>query len=383
MKNILSLIGAGLVGGLIVVGATNIISKNVNVSPRNNNTRFTSETTTIAGGADLTTAAGTASPSVVYIQASESQASARRRAAEDPWSGFFGFNYGPQRGTGSGVIVSEDGYIVTNNHVIDFADDVKVNLPDGRKFSAKVVGTDPSVDLAVLKIDAKNLPYIQKGNSDELKIGEWVLAIGYPYDIGTTVTAGIVSATHKKIGVNENRNAIEDFIQTDAVVNPGNSGGALVNTRGALVGINTAIQSRTGSYEGYSFAIPVNMMTRVADDIIKNGKGARNTPQSNISSNTSRPRLGITMVADQYFKQIAEQKDLEVNSGVIVDEVEDGSSAQYAGILPNDVIMQINGKNIRSTQDIRGFVSSSKLGDILRMTVFRNGKTKEVQVTLK
>jgi serine protease Do len=390
MKNLLSLIGAGLIGGLIVVGAMKLTGRNVNVSPSTNPVRFASDVNT-AGAVDLSTAAALASPTVVYIEAAESRESAQRRAQEEydnnPFAqlfGGFGFRQPQKKGTGSGVIVSKDGYIVTNNHVVDFADNVNVSLSDKRKFVAKVVGTDPRYDLAVLKIDASDLPAVQKGNSETLKIGEWVLAIGFPYDIGTTVTAGIVSATHKKIGVNETRNSMEDFIQTDAVVNPGNSGGALVDGSGRLIGINTAIQTRTGSYEGYSFAIPVNIMSKVVDDIIKNGgKRPVAPPVVQKNSNNNKARLGISMIADIYFQEIAEQRNLNVDSGVIIDDVQDGSSAQYAGLLPNDVIIKIGNQPISSIDEVRNTVAQAKAGDNLRMTIFRNGKTKDINVTLR
>jgi serine protease Do len=390
MKNLLSLIGAGLIGGLIVVGAMKLTGKNVNVSPTTNPVRFASDVNT-QGAIDLSTAAALASPTVVYIEAAESKESAQKRAQEeydnDPFArlfGGFGFRQPQKKGTGSGVIVSKDGYIVTNNHVVDFADNVNISLSDKRKFVAKVVGTDPRYDLAVLKIDASDLPAVQKGNSENLKIGEWVLAIGFPYDIGTTVTAGIVSATHKKIGVNETRNSMEDFIQTDAVVNPGNSGGALVDASGRLVGINTAIQTRTGSYEGYSFAIPVNIMSKVVDDIIKNGgKRPVAPPVVQKNNNNNKARLGISMIADIYFQEIAEQRNLNVDNGVIIDDVQDGSSAQYAGLLPNDVILKIDNQPINSIDEVRNTVAQAKAGDNLRMTIFRNGKTKDINVTLR
>jgi S1-C subfamily serine protease len=383
MKNIFSLIGAGLIGGLIVVGAMKLTNQNINVSPRQNLVRLASDNTPMGGVVDLSQAAQIATPSVVFIEAAESRANANRRESQDPFSYFFGFRQGPKKGTGSGVIISQDGYIVTNNHVIDFADEVKVTLPapDNRSFMAKVIGTDERYDLAVLKINQTGLPAIQIGSSDKLKIGEWVLAIGNPYDIGTTVTAGIISAKDKKI---REDNPMEDFLQTDAVVNPGNSGGALVDAAGRLVGINTAIQTRTGSYEGYSFAIPVSIMNKIVDEIIKYGK---NRPQAQtrqpLSPNGQRPRLGIEMVPDQYFAEEAKAKDLNVSTGVIVANVVDGGAAQYAGILPNDVIVKINGNAIRSTEELKAVVSNSKSGDVLKVTVFRDGRTKEISVALR
>jgi serine protease Do len=389
MKNILSLVGAGLIGGLIVVGAMKLTNRNVNVAP-NSYGHLVSDRVAMPGSIDLSTAAAAASPTVVYIEAAESKENAQRRAQEeysnDPFAQFFGggfsFRQPQKKGTGSGVIISSDGYIVTNNHVVDFADNVNVTLSDNRKFTASVVGTDPTADLAVLKINTTGLPAIQKGNSQGLKIGEWVLAIGFPYDIGTTVTAGIVSATHKSL--KETKKAMEDFIQTDAVVNPGNSGGALVDANGKLIGINTAIQTRTGSYEGYSFAIPIDKVNTVVEDIIKNGGKKKILPNQQLQAqNGKRPRLGISMVADQYFNEVAKDKELDVNQGVIVDQVEDGSAAQYAGILPNDVIVKINSNAVRSTLDVRQLVSEAKTGETLKVIVFRNGKTKEINITLK
>jgi S1-C subfamily serine protease len=369
MKNIFSLIGAGLIGGLIVVGAMKLTNQNINVSPRQNLVRLASDNTPMGGVVDLSQAAQIATPSVVFIEAAESRANANRRESQDPFSYFFGFRQGPKKGTGSGVIISQDGYIVT------------LPAPDNRSFMAKVIGTDERYDLAVLKINQTGLPAIQIGSSDKLKIGEWVLAIGNPYDIGTTVTAGIISAKDKKI---REDNPMEDFLQTDAVVNPGNSGGALVDAAGRLVGINTAIQTRTGSYEGYSFAIPVSIMNKIVDEIIKYGK---NRPQAQtrqpLSPNGQRPRLGIEMVPDQYFAEEAKAKDLNVSTGVIVANVVDGGAAQYAGILPNDVIVKINGNAIRSTEELKAVVSNSKSGDVLKVTVFRDGRTKEISVALR
>jgi serine protease Do len=383
MKNIVSLVIAGLIGGLVVVGTTKLISNRTNVSPRNSNTRFVNDFNTPVGTVDLSAAAAAASPAVVFIEASESKESAlkRQNSQDDPFSFFFGFQMPPKKGTGSGVIISQDGYIVTNNHVVDFADEVRVTLSDSRKFTAKVVGTDPQSDLAVLKIDKTGLPAVQKGSSENLKIGEWVLAIGFPYDIGTTVTAGIISATHKKIGVSETRNAFEDFLQTDAVVNPGNSGGALVDAYGKLIGINTAIQTRTGSYEGYSFAIPVDMMSKVVDDIIKNGRVT--VPKNQAIAGAQKPRMGIEMVPDQYFAETAREKNIDIEEGVMVDNVLDGGAAQRAGLLPYDVIVKINGKNMNSTNDIRSFIANAKANDVLKVVVFRNGQTKEIAVSLR
>jgi S1-C subfamily serine protease len=398
MKNIVQYILAGAVGGAITLGGVRLMTHNN--PPTAQNTSSLAKFTSLGSmpALDLSGAAASASPTVVYIEAAESKAAAQKRMEQsyenDPWAQFFGFRFQqPQKkGTGSGVIISEDGYIVTNNHVIDFADEVKVTLTDERSFMAKVVGTDPRTDLAVLKIAGSGFPFVKKGDSDGLKVGEWVLAIGNPYQLRTTVTAGIVSAKGKKLGVNEERGAVEDFIQTDAVVNPGNSGGALVDGSGKLVGINTAIQTHTGSYEGYSFAIPVNMMTKVVDDIIKFGKVKRsevstqnrlNGSNNNGATATGRPMLGIEMVQDQYFAEIVKERELNATQGVIVEKVANGGSAQYAGILPNDVIVEVNGKVVLSTKDLREHVAKAKLGDVLTMTVNRDGRIQKVPVTLR
>ncbi len=381
MRNIISLIVAGLIGGLIVVGAMKVLDKNINVSPKTSLAKYVNNETIVpAGGIDLSQSAALASPSVVYVQVSESKESAYNRSQQEdnPFAFFHGYSMGPQKGTGSGVIVSDDGYIVTNNHVVSLGDDkliteVKVTLSDNREFKAKVVGRDSKTDLAVLKINTTGLPAIQKGNSDNLRIGEWVLAIGYPYNIGTTVTAGIISAKNRKFD-DSDRNAgndkIQDFIQTDAAVNPGNSGGALVDTEGRLIGINSAIETHTGSFEGYSFAIPVNLMSRVVESLIKNGK-------------FDRPALGIKMVVDSEFASAAKDLDLNVSQGVIVSQVLDGTSAQYGGVLPNDVIVKIDDAPLRTTAELRARIAKSKVGDVLKLTVFRGGQTRELQVTLK
>lgn len=381
-NNFLSFILAGVVGGAMTLGGTQLLNRyngtNGNAIPStsvrgvNNESNFSA-----AGSTDLTTAASAASPSVVFIQAAESKQSAQQRQermyADDPFAFFFGGRgSGQRKGTGSGVILTNDGYIVTNNHVVDFADQVQVTLSDNRKFTAKVVGTDPSTDLAVLKIEGSSLPAIRKGNSDDTKIGEWVLAIGNPFDLGSTVTAGIISAKGKKIGVNERRDAIESFLQTDAAVNPGNSGGALVDAQGRLVGINTAISSHsgTGTFEGYSFAIPVNLMSRVVDDIIKNGS-------------FKRAYLGVNIIDQKYFEDYVKEYQLGVTQGVIVGDVESGGSAQLAGIVPQDVITAVNGKAIKANTDLFATIASMRAGDVANLTIVRKGNTMEVPVRLR
>jgi serine protease Do len=373
-KNLLSLVLAGLIGGAAAIGGAQLLT-NTFKSQNNNKNRyaqFTNVPPTPGGVVDLSQAAAAASPSVVFIESAESNAKAQSRSEQDPYSMFFNMVPQQKKGTGSGVILTEDGYVVTNDHVIDFADDIQVTLSDNRKFKAKLVGKDPQTDLAVLKIEANSLTAIRKGDADQAKIGEWVLAIGNPYQIGTTVTAGIISAKGKSLGIYQRREngGIESFIQTDAVVNPGNSGGALVDAQGRLIGINSAIQTHTGSYEGYSFAIPVNLMTRVVDDLIQNGT-------------VTRSYLGVEYVAEQNFDTEVKNRGLNVSEGVLVDNVRNGGSAQYAGILPNDVITAINGEKIKSGNQLRAKVNTAKVGETLSVTLVRKGREMQLPVTLK
>ena len=291
---------------------------------------------------------------------------------------FFGDRYQrPQReveGMGSGVIISSDGYIVTNNHVVEKADNVAVTLNDGRTLEAEIVGNDPATDLALLKIDAKDLPRLKFGSSQDIKLGEWVLAVGNPFDIGTTVTAGIVSAKGRNIGILRQRGqqgnqlAIESFIQTDAAVNKGNSGGALVNIEGELIGINAAIASPTGSYSGYSFAIPAAIAKKVVEDLIKYGEVQRamlNVQISNIND------------------QIAREFDLETYEGALVRAVGRDGAADKSGIKPGDVIIRVDGKDIKDVADLQTTINSYRPGEEVTVTVKREGKEKQFDVTLR
>ena len=346
---------------------------------------------TLATGIDFRNAADKARASVVLIQgqASDQLVNEKRKQQNDnnPMNQFFrnfmdddmgslfsfpfgGFNIPP--GTGSGVIISPDGYIVTNNHVVDDYDIIDVTLFNDKKYNAQVIGKDPSTDLAVIRIDAQNLPVAMIGNSDEAQVGDWVLAIGNPYDkLRSTVTAGIISAKGRDIDIlqgDDNGRTIEEFIQTDAAVNPGNSGGALVDAEGNLIGINTAIYSQTGSYVGYSFAIPSNLMQKVAAGLIKNG-------------NVARVSLGVSMY--EVNEEIAQELSLGVKSGLLVEQVEDRSSAQYAGILPNDVIVEVEGQKMKSFDDLKGFLDKAKSGDVINVKVWREGEVKSLDVRLK
>lgn len=330
---------------------------------------------------DFTEAAAVATPAVVHISAKESEKKARENRQSQrnqPWpnifegDSFFGnpfFNYNqPKQGTGSGVIYTENGYIITNNHVVEFADEVEVTTNDNKTYKATIVGTYPDGDLAVLKIDAKNLPTMRLANSDEAKIGEWVLAVGNPLELNSTVTAGIISAKGRDINIIKGKAPIESFIQTDAAVNPGNSGGALVDANGSLLGINTAIATQTGFFAGYSFAIPINLAKGIVDDIIENGTYQRGF-------------LGINIM--DLDNQTMNKLGLNISQGVLVESLVDGGAAQYAGILPNDVIVQANGKNVKSSADLLEAVGGSKAGETVSLVLNRGGKQENINVRLK
>lgn len=284
---------------------------------------------------------------------------------------FFGFRkQEPQirSGSGSGVILSEDGYIVTNNHVIENAQNIKVVLNDKREFDARLVGTDPSTDIAVLKVDAEDLPYITFGNSDNLKLGEWVLAVGNPFNLTSTVTAGIVSSLGRNLRINPDAMAIESFIQTDAAVNPGNSGGALVNQQGKLVGINTAIASQTGSFTGYSFAVPVSIVKKVVADLKEFGE-------------VQRALLGVSIRSVD--AEIAKQLELDKVEGVFVAEVTDNGAAKEAGIKNEDVIISVAGEPTKTSAELMERVSQFRPGDDVKVIVLRDNEKKQFTVTLR
>lgn len=273
-----------------------------------------------------------------------------------------------RQGVGSGVIISSDGLIVTNNHVVDAADEISVILNDKREFKAKLVGTDPSTDVALIKISASDLPILKFSNSDNLKLGEWVLAVGNPFNLTSTVTAGIISAKGRNIGINQTLSGIESFIQTDAAVNPGNSGGALVNIRGELVGINTAIASQTGYYSGYSFAIPSNIVQKVVDDLKKFGEVQRALLNVNIG---------------EVNAAVAKKYNLDKIEGVFIGAVNPGGSADLAGIKDNDVIISIDGVDVNSTAELQEQISKYRPGDKIAVVVKRDNKKKQFNVTLR
>ena len=385
MKNLLSLIFAGIIGGLITLGGNQFMQKDAPIQQpiaKQVNATLATPTNTKPVPLNFTEAATIAMPTVVHIKASESKGRAQYRQDEqqenggNPFDFFFDspfggggspFGGGQKKGTGSGVIISNDGYIVTNKHVVDFADDLEVTLYDDRTFKATKIGIDPRTDLAVIKIDSENLPTMEFANSDRARVGEWVLAVGNPFDLTSTVTAGIISAKGRSIGVIRNSQAIENFIQTDAVVNPGNSGGALVDLDGNLVGINTAIATPTGTFAGYSFAIPSNMVLEITNHIIEHGG--------------PRALLGVQVVdVDIDF---ADERNLSVDSGVFIAKLTDGGAAQYAGVLPNDVITRVDGVEVADAPTLIDIVSKAKVGETLELTINRDGRTKKIPVTLK
>lgn len=330
---------------------------------------------------DFKFAAATATPAVVHIKSIFQPQ--KVNLPGNPFQDLFGDNFQfffhgpnpyqqqPQTGAGSGVIISEDGYVVTNNHVIQQASEITVVMHNNKSYKAKIIGTDPDTDIALLKIEGENLPALQFANSDSVLVGEWVLAVGNPFNLSSTVTAGIVSAKGRNINILGDANrktAIESFIQTDAAVNPGNSGGALVNVHGDLVGINTAIASPTGSYAGYSFAVPANIVNKVVLDLMEFGV-------------TQRGFLGITMrsLDDETAKDLG----LNRTSGVYIESVNDGSAAAEAGVKPKDIITEMNGFTVNSSAELQEQVAKYRPGDQITVTVIRGGDIKKITLTLK
>ncbi|MBR5100997.1 MAG: trypsin-like peptidase domain-containing protein [Bacteroidales bacterium] len=311
-------------------------------------------------------AAESAVQAVVYVKVTQ------RNNYQQPGSLLdliFGFAQTPrdQVGLGSGVIIRPDGYIVTNNHVISGADEIEVTLENNKVYPAKLVGTDPATDIALIKIEAEELPTVPMGNSDDLRLGEWVLAIGSPYDLRSTITAGIVSAKGRSMPNYDGQYRVESFIQTDAAVNPGNSGGALVNAAGELVGINTSIISRTGSYAGYSFAVPVNIVGKVVDDFIEYGE-------------VRRAMLGISIT--DVNAEVAAQANLAEIDGVYVADVQKDSPAEKGGIVKGDVIKEINLNTVHNSAGLQEQVSRLRPGEKAVVTVLRDGKQHEIIVSL-
>jgi serine protease Do len=369
MKRLSTLFLVSLLSGAITLGAYKLLfESNNSFFGRQNSVvtlapnSFGKNVALSAETVDFTAAADKTIHTVVHVK------NVSRRTVSNPMLEFF-YGYGGQQqqeqvGTGSGVIISEDGYIVTNNHVIKDATEIEITLNNKKSYKAKLIGTDSKMDIALLKIDAnEKLPYTAFANSDSVKIGEWVLAVGNPYNLTSTVTAGIVSAKARNLDTN----GIQSFIQTDAAVNPGNSGGALVNTRGELIGINTMISSMTGSYVGYSFAVPSNIARKIIEDIMEFGnvqRGILGVEGGELNSTASK-ELGVTETQGFYISKVSK------NSG-----------AEKAGLGKGDIIVKLDDQNIATYADLSGYINTKRPNDVVKVTYIKEGKTKTVPVTL-
>jgi len=385
VKKYLGLMFVAIVGGLVSVGAYKTIEgkqyfpDNSFFAARKASYDIKNVTVPTFDFSDVSEAV---MPTVVHINTvinpKQDQSADNDQQQEQPGQnpfGFFGpqFNFpnvprGPQKASGSGVIISSDGYIVTNNHVVADADKIDVILYDKREFTADVIGRDENTDMALIKINAHDLQPITIGNSDESRVGQWVLAVGNPFNLTSTVTAGIISAKGRNINLIRSGAPIEDFIQTDAAVNPGNSGGALVNTKGELIGINTAIASQTGSYEGYSFAVPSNLMKKVIEDFKTYGE-------------VERGYLGIGI--QDVDNKIAEDKGLSKPEGVLVNKMTDNSAAEDAGVKEGDIITKVDGKNVNSVSELQAMVASKRPGEHVAIDLIRKGNEKTFDVILR
>ena len=381
-----------LIGMVALVGATSVVTASVVKNSQSSAAEApesvfaTAPVTAPQGGyVDLTYAAEKSVDAVAYIKVTKTGRT-RQYVVRDPFSDFFGDFFGQGRGqqqpqqreykepdshgAGSGVIISTDGYIVTNNHVVAGADEIEVKLNDNREFKGRIIGTDEMTDLALIKIDGKDLPTLPIGNSDDLKLGQWVLAVGNPLNLTGTVTAGIVSAKARGLGAN----GVESFIQTDAAINPGNSGGALVNSRGELVGINAMLYSQTGSYSGYGFAIPTTIMNKVVADL-------------KVYGTVQRAILGVqgTDVGTYVDSEKAKGNDVDLGtmSGVYVVQVTDASAAQDAGFEKGDVITKFDGKKVSKMSELQEAIAQHRPGDKVSVTYLRNKKESTISVTLR
>ena len=378
---------SAVLGGSVAVGSYKLLEDGSIVSTEQQQqyptVRYTSDMRSsnviVPDGLNFIKAAQVSTPAVVHVMTEYSGrgSSARSGSPMDPFlREFFGDGFGervprgPQMGSGSGVIIASNGYIVTNNHVIDKADKIEVVMDDKRRMTATLVGTDPTTDIALLKVDAEKLPTVRYGNSDDLQIGEWVLAVGNPMNLTSTVTAGIVSAKGRNIDILRRGNdmAIESFIQTDAAVNPGNSGGALVNLNGDLVGINTAIASQTGSFAGYSFAVPSAIVSKVVDDLLKYGE-------------VQRALLGASI--REIDATFAKEQNLKTLNGVYINDVTGNSGAKEAGLKGGDVIIAINGVRVAKSSQLLEQIARYRPGDKVKVDYLRAGKESSANVTLK
>lgn len=372
MKRLIGFFLVAVAGGAVALGAYKLIEKTHPTYVYTAGQQMSLKPVSYIPGTpfnepDFESAAAISVPAVVHIKTEFQQKS----NVYDDFFNFFNFGQGmPNQAIeamGSGVIIDQNGYIVTNNHVVQDADKITVTLNDKRVYKATIIGADASSDLALIKIDEKGLPFLTYGNSDDTRIGEWVLAVGNPFNLTSTVTAGIISAKARDINILGSQGAVESFLQTDAAVNPGNSGGALVNLKGQLIGINAAIASGTGNYVGYSFAIPSNIVKKVVDDFMKFGK-------------IQKGYLGIRY--KEIDDQFAKDNDLPAVKGVYVQEVIEGGAAEKAGIKKGDVILQMQGMPVDSKSELIEIINQHNPGDKINLTVFRDGKQLDVPVTL-
>lgn len=388
MKQFGSLLLAAVLGSVITLAATEWLgddNENAGISYLNgvptSKVAYTVNEKGEAVPLDFTGVAERVTPAVVHIR-STSSGDRSSTQQPDPWQFFFGPNTPMQRrpsqSTGSGVIINADGYVVTNNHVVDNADEVEVTLFNNKSFRAEVIGTDPDTDLALLKINQKNLPFLSFVDSDKARVGEWVLAVGNPFNLNSTVTAGIISAKGRNINIinssnppdAQGRTAIESFIQTDAAINPGNSGGALIDLSGGLLGINTAIASTTGAYAGYGFAVPSDIVSKVVEDLMKYGT-------------VQRGWLGISV--QNVNSDLVREHDLAESEGAYVAGFSEDpvSAAKEAGVKEGDVVVKLDETQIRTSTALIEYIGRKRPGDEVRVTVNRKGKTVEIPVTLK
>jgi Do/DeqQ family serine protease len=372
MKRLIGLFLIAVAGGAVALGAYKLMEKKQPYYSNTAGQQISLRPVNYLPGTpfnepDFETAAAISVHAVVHIK-TEFQ---RKSNVYDDFFNFFNFGQGmPNQAIeamGSGVIIDPEGYIVTNNHVVQDADNITVTLNDKRVYKATIIGSDPSTDLALIKIEEKDLPFLSYGNSDEIRIGEWVLAVGNPFNLTSTVTAGIVSAKARDINILGSQGTVESFIQTDAAVNPGNSGGALVNLKGQLIGINAAIASGTGNYVGYSFAIPANIVKKVVDDFMKFGK-------------IQRGYLGIRY--REIDDQFAKDKDLPSVKGVYVQDVVEGGAAEKAGMKKGDVILQMQGLPVNSKSELQEIISQHNPGDKLGLIIYRDGRQLDLSLTL-
>jgi Do/DeqQ family serine protease len=370
---------AGL-GGLAAIGINKMFEDDTRSQINEERMARFASLSEVGARPDFVEVAELVTPTVVHITTTSEGTARNQQQEQMPFNPFDFFNnpgfqfpqQGPRSSQGSGVIISHDGYIVTNNHVVEGASKIRVMLNDRREYEAELLGTDKNTDLALLRIDEKNLPFSVVGNSDEVKTGQWVLAVGNPFNLTSTVTAGIVSAKGRSINIigdrTQNSYPIESFIQTDAAVNPGNSGGALVSTDGKLIGINTAIASQTGQFAGYSFAIPSNLMKKIIDDLTRYGEVQRGVLGVEIRDVTS---------------ELADQEGLKDIRGVFVGKVRANSAAEDAGIKEKDVIVAIDDVRVNSTPQLQELIGERNPGDKVKVTVLRDGNEKGIEVILK